>query len=482
MIINNNNVIKAESERMLVKSVTPYKKESKKVKTAKKIMTYTAEKLKIRFHDLAYAISSMKPVAVKERLLVETDGVRFFYNPEAVISSYNLHRTDDLERQMVHIILHGLLGHFETGCMYRNYEFAWSIMDEQVWCMQQKLYGRENLSEAPDMGEYFRIKGKNKIKKWKNGHHAGADNHYLWYVNNQNEAKNQDKSQEKNQDKRSSQDRDFESVNEGIGSIKKKWSEIRSVLGVRSCGEDAVKALDKALFARDKSSSYGSGAGDENVLVENYGEADTDYRSLLKKLCREREQVKEDRDSFDYMLYNYGLEMYGDVPLIEPLETKEVAHFNTIVLAIDTSGSCSGEIARQFLSESSRMFSDITELAELEHLYILQCDFVVQDELRLDGAAEVVRYIERNSVSLKGFGGTDFCPVFDRVEEIREGGETIDALIYLTDGYGEYPEEKPDYPVYFVMDEEDFEHCDEFCDMPEWINKVKLGVSDEGAW
>jgi predicted metal-dependent peptidase len=54
----------------------------------------------------------------------------------------------------------------------------------------------------------------------------------------------------------------------------------------------------------------------------------------------------------------------------------------------------------------------------------------------------------------------------------------VDALIYLTDGCGCYPFEKPDYPVYFVVNVEDMdEDFDEDFDCfggPEWIKFVKM--------
>ena len=37
-----------------------------------------------------------------------------------------------------------------------------------------------------------------------------------------------------------------------------------------------------------------------------------------------RETVQIDTDAFDYIYYDYGLRTYGNMPLIEPLETKEV--------------------------------------------------------------------------------------------------------------------------------------------------------------
>ena len=58
-----------------------------------------------------------------------------------------------------------------------------------------------------------------------------------------------------------------------------------------------------------------------------------------------------DDDSFDYNFYTYGLRLYGNMPLIEPLESKEVKKIEEFVIVIDTSMSCSGELVRKFLEE-----------------------------------------------------------------------------------------------------------------------------------
>ena len=59
-----------------------------------------------------------------------------------------------------------------------------------------------------------------------------------------------------------------------------------------------------------------------------------------------------DPDTFDYTFYSYGLQMYGNMPLIEPQETKEVKKVAEFVIVIDTSMSCSQNLVRKFLEET----------------------------------------------------------------------------------------------------------------------------------
>ena len=69
---------------------------------------------------------------------------------------------------------------------------------------------------------------------------------------------------------------------------------------------------------------------------------------MKKKFCVLKEEMQVDIDSFDYIFYHYGMEMYGNMPLIEPQETKEVNRIEDFVIAIDTSMSCKRELVQKF--------------------------------------------------------------------------------------------------------------------------------------
>ena len=71
-----------------------------------------------------------------------------------------------------------------------------------------------------------------------------------------------------------------------------------------------------------------------------------------------REELHIDADSFDMGYYAYGMAMYGNMPLIEPLETRETYKIRDFVIVLDTSYSVSGELIEKFLKET---FSILTE-------------------------------------------------------------------------------------------------------------------------
>jgi predicted metal-dependent peptidase len=79
-------------------------------------------------------------------------------------------------------------------------------------------------------------------------------------------------------------------------------------------------------------------------------------------------------------------------------------------------------------------------------------------------------------MQLRGFGGTDFRPVFRYVDELLWKKELTDlkGLIYFTDGKGEYPGKRPDYDTAFVFVDDE---CEEIT-VPVWAMKVILSTEE----
>ena len=139
-----------------------------------------------------------------------------------------------------------------------------------------------------------------------------------------------------------------------------------------------------------------------------------DYREFLRKFSVLKEEMQVDMDSFDYIFYNYGMELYGNMPLIEPLETKEVQKVEDFVIVVDTSMSCQGELIRRFLEETYSVLSESEGFFRRIHVHILQCDDRVQEDVLITSQEEMRQYLEHFTV--RGFGGTDFRPPFARVQ------------------------------------------------------------------
>ncbi|MGN1350203.1 MAG: VWA-like domain-containing protein [Anaerovoracaceae bacterium] len=199
-----------------------------------------------------------------------------------------------------------------------------------------------------------------------------------------------------------------------------------------------------------------------------------DYATFLRKFSTLREDIQINDDEFDYVYYTLGMERYGNIPLIEPLEYKEVRKVRDFVIAIDTSGSCAGEVVQKFLDKTFSIFMQQENFFRKINLHIIQCDAQIQEVAKITNKTEFEDYIR--NLEFKGFGGTDFRPVFAYVEEMMERGEFEDlkGMIYFTDGNGTYPKRRPPYETAFIfVDDDEFEY-----QVPSWAMKLVLETSD----
>ena len=187
-------------------------------------------------------------------------------------------------------------------------------------------------------------------------------------------------------------------------------------------------------------SRAGTQTNDQQEELDEIYRSKYDYRKFLKQFCRLREEVELDTESFDYIFYSFGMEHYGNIPLIEPLEYKEVNRLEELVIAIDTSGSCSRETVQRFLGETYGILSEKENFFSRMKVYIVQCDCFIQKVDVIHSEEEWKEY-SRN-VKIQGRGGTDFRPVFELIRQEKERKElkNLRALIYFTDGDGIYPD------------------------------------------
>ncbi len=177
----------------------------------------------------------------------------------------------------------------------------------------------------------------------------------------------------------------------------------------------------------------------------------TDYRAFLRRFSALREETAIDADSFDYGYYAYGLRRYGNMPLIEPLETRETRKIEDFVIAIDTSMSTSGELVRAFLERTCELLQQNTSFFRRINLRILQCDDKLRSDKVIHDAKEFADYMEH--FELIGQSATDFRPVFEHVDRLAAEAafHSLRGLIYFTDGLGLYPKKRPKYDAAFVM-------------------------------
>ena len=278
----------------------------------------------------------------------------------------------------------------------------------------------------------------------------------------------QDEGGNKDSDRRNGDEKNDEKYGEK-NTHEKSVRKLKKIENLNRQWKETSERMEAELLASGKEASQDRGSLDRILSISNRRR--TDYREFLRKFAILREVTTIDPDSFDYGFYNYGLEVYGNMPLIEENEYREMNRIRTLVIAIDTSASCQEILVQRFLNETAAVLRNIGQFFSSSEVHIIECDEHVQDEIVVRDISDLEKYAE--SFHVKGGFGTDFRPVFSYIEEKRRTGEIRDmeALMYFTDGMGIYPEKPTDYDTAFV-----FFNDEELDDskVPDWAMKLYI--------
>ena len=415
------------------------------------ILSLSRNELYIGMRFLDLALGGLKYALDPQIQTAGTDGYSLFFEPYSLAALYENDRRF-INRLYLHIVLHCLFRHLSRRGG-RNPEY-WNLacdiaMESLIDGMDKRSVRRavapertetyrmlkERLSVLTAEGIYQVLLEKRLAKKQLEALKEAftVDDHRYWP--------------------------DPEKEPDRMRELENKW-------------RDTAEKTETGLAAARKDQGSGEGELFDRLKVQN-GERE-DYRSFLKKFAVWREELGIDQDSFDYGFYSYGLRLYGNMPLIEPQEFKEVKRIRDFVIAVDTSMSCSGRLVKAFLSETCGILLETESFFKKVNIHIIQCDEKVRSDTVIKEKKDLQEYMER--FELKGGGGTDFRPVFSYVEELKEQGafQKLKGLLYFTDGRGTYPKKRPDYDVAFLFMKEDY--TDE--SVPPWAMKKILTGDD----
>ena len=395
------------------------------------------------FPYLDGAFASVSYEADPQVYAMGTDGNFFYYNVSFLMKQY-VQNASSVRRGYLHMLLHCLYLHLflEKDLDRQKWNLACDIAVEQI--IEKEHLSALCLPENPVREQVFRILGDRSLaaqeiyKMLETNAFSFTqeeleaaflfDDHSLWDAVTQEEHR---------------------------AGLRKKWEKVLSYTG-----------RNKNVQSRRR----GTRKGTDQEAVDEIPKSRYDYRRFLKQFSVPREEVELDTESFDYVFYCYGMEHYGNMPLIEPLEYKEVNRLEELVIAIDTSSSCSKEVVQQFLAETYEILSQRENFFRKMKVYIIQCDSFIQDVAIIHSEEEWKEYSKE--ITIQGRGGTDFCPVFQYIEEQKKAKEIkrLKALIYFTDGDGLYPQEKPDYETAFVF----LKKTDKMDLVPHWATKLLI--------
>ena len=203
------------------------------------------------------------------------------------------------------------------------------------------------------------------------------------------------------------------------------------------------------------------------------GKSRRSYKDFLRKFTVLKEELHCDYDEFDLNYYSYGLRLYKNMPLIEPLESREVTKISEFVIVIDTSYSTNGPLVQKFLEETFQSIQERDSFFHKSQIRIIQCDNQVHSDIIIKEQRDIPKLL--HNFELIGGGGTDFRPAFSYINKLLENGEfqNLKGVLYFTDGKGIYPAKRPPYETAFLFLGEE-----EHPDVPAWAMKLILHEED----
>lgn len=421
-------------------------------------------------------LNSLEPVLDKSVEAIATDGERMFYNPLLLQQRYDINPVL-VNRAYLHCVLHCMFCHpfvkpknlrrslWDIAC---DAAVEYIIDGLELRCVKQLLtlqkeeayraffHGYNSVS-AQDIYNYLLRLGEEEQGRLEASGVFTADDHRYWYSGRQDD-------QNEEQNKRGNQDA---GDNEGSGSgVQGGGAQYADELAKRWQQAAKRAACDSEGYAAETGTAHSS------LLraIRPSPDSEFSYKDFLCKFASVREQLRVDADAFDYGFYNYGLMTYDNMPLIEELEYKEEQKIEDFVVVLDTSGSCSGRLVQRFLDETFDVLSTQTMFADRTRIHVIQCDNMVQSDTVITSRQQLNEL--KDNFEVKGFGGTDFRPAFEYVNELIAKGEldNLRGLLYFTDGHGIYPKAKTPYKTAFI-----FPSDDEPAAVPPWAIKAVLG-------
>lgn len=438
----------------------------KKLSLAREILTLSRNTLLVNLRFLDAALSQFQWVPIENGTLL-TDGKHILYDPRHVISCYKSAK-ELPTRDYLHMVLHCVFRHMymdptlnrpywdlacdiavenvitelglkavSTAMERQQAQYIAAVKHDLKYVTAEKIYSylRQTM---PDPARVAEIRGL-----------FYADNHEIWYMTAE-EVK----------------------VMYGLSAVDDNTGEANGSVSSRAAMSDIWQGISKRMQVEletfGKRQGLNPGAMTQSLAAVNREKYD--YTAFLKKFAVMGEAMKINDDEFDYIFYTYGLQLYEKMPLIEPLEYKEIKAIKEFVIAIDTSGSTSGELVQKFVQKTYNILKSTESFFTKINLHIIQCDADIQEDAKITCQEGFDEYLK--TMQIRGLGGTDFRPVFTYVDKLRQSGEfaNLKGLIYFTDGCGAFPAKKPDYETAFVFVDDAYNNPD----VPPWAIKLVL--------
>ena len=429
---------------IMQKKVRPQTEEEWEIQMCEKLLRYVRDVLYVELPFMGRALSAFSFRADGRLNTFATDGIELSYSTEQLIRVFK-GNAPYLNRLYLHTVLHCIFSHLWLAGGRQPYlwgiacdiavEYTIDHMEKECvkripgW-LRQKTYEALEQEEGISAAQIYRwLKGQKLAEPTEFHQEFFADDHVFW-------------------------PREKQQQEEMVLAAKNNWGKI---------------ARQTNLEQKRKGDDTGEGQSLLDFQMKA-GRSRRSYREFLRKFAVLKEELHCDLDEFDLSCYLYGLSMYGNLPLIEPLESREVHKIRDFAVVVDTSYSTSGELVQGFLKETFHLLRQEDSFFHHVHIHIIQCDDKVQSDTLITSDADLERLFK--NFTLQGGGGTDFRPAFAYVDGLVRSGELQDlcGLLYFTDGKGIYPKKRPEYKTAFLF----LESGGETPEVPAWAIRMQL--------
>ena len=430
--------IKAEEREIKVESI------------AKDIIVLARNTLLVNFRFLDRAISNVEFIP-DNNISIATDGEFIYYGPWYILSIYKEDQSR-VARDILHAVMH---------CVFRH-NFIGKNIDRIRWDLAADIAVENAIRDMNSRSVYAARAGRQagtiEMLKAEVGT-LTAEKIYKWLGD-----------RDFSEDELEKQREDFIADGHGIwyggGDANAKRDE---KINLRKIWEDVSRRMQTELetMQQDK----------DSALVQNLKSLNRtkhSYTDFLKRFGVHGELLQISDEEFDNNYYTYGLKLYGNIPLIEPLEYSEQKRIKEFVIAIDTSGSVRGDVVQSFIQHTYDILRRHENFFTRVNMYIIQCDDRIEDVTHIECIDDFEKYLA--SMEIKGLGKTDFRPVFSYVDELIRTKQLkeLQGLIYFTDGQGTFPAEKPKYDTAFILHRGDYEEPP----VPIWAQHMTVTEED----
>lgn len=409
----------SQRHKQLHNPVPPDSEKPRVIEEAEKAISAVIIQLLTRQPFFGQLLCSLRQVPTWTLPTMGVDGVNLFYNPTFTLALSKPERRGVLCHEVMHLAFRHIQRKrqrkdkaWNSAC---DYAVNVIIRDDLDMALPDWVLYRKDFKEK-SAEEIYRTLQEEKREK-----QQGA------------KGKPQPQQGQGNQNQSQSgsgkdQDNDCPYCNEGDGDDGETDSFDQHIFNP-DLDEDAL--TDKIVRAAEQAKRRGRlPAGIERV-VNKLREHKVDWRKLIRGRALDIFTKVDYHPELRSILT--GSVMGGRTYL--PGLAKEEA--SILVLAVDTSGSIDKTILDAFAAE----IKEVITMAD--RTIIMTCDADIHECVevsKFDDIFEVVKF--------KGGGGTDFRPIFHKVEKLDI---VPNLLVYFTDGYGAFPESPPDYPVLWAF-------------------------------